>query len=263
MDPAPTLPVAHLSKSSIRLYQQCPEKWRRRYIEHEREPLGVPLVLGKTVGAAVGANLQQKIETREDWPADEVVEYFAGEFEETAEVEDVDWGRSRPGRVKDQGAQLVRVYQQVAAPHVQPVSVERRVEFRLAGAEWTVQGYIDYELEDGTLADLKVKAKAPTEQELATELDPTLYLAARRAEGNPARAFYYDVVKKTQEPMVSRYRAERSDRQLDRFLQRLAQISQEIAWRTESGNWSGAPAGAWYCSPSRCGFWQSCPYGGG
>lgn len=260
--PAQYLPVDHLSKSSIQLYLQCPEKWRRRYIERDREPIGVPMLLGGAVGAAEIANYQQKISSGVDLSLGDVLDLYAGEVDERVDTEDVDWQAEKPGAVKDQGAKLAAVYHTTIAPSVMPVSAERRVAFKLDGAEWDFQGYIDFETEAGAVADLKVKAKSFTPVELLSNLDATAYLAARRAEGNPAPTFEFHVVKKTKEPSAEIVTATRTDRQLDRFLQRLAQISREIEWRYETGEWAGAPPGAWWCAEKTCGFWKSCRYGG-
>lgn len=221
------------------------------------------MLLGGAIGAAVGANLQQKISSHQDLPLLDVLERYSGEWDERLNVDEVDWAGARPGEMKDRGILLTKTFQLTAAPHLQPVSVERKVEFQLAGAEWSVVGYIDYELEDSTVVDLKVKAKSPTPAELASELDPTVYLAARRAEGNPAPRFEYHVLKKTAKPAAEIHVATRTDQELDRFLQRLALVSREIAWREETGNWQGAPPGAWYCSQRSCGYWPSCRFGGG
>ncbi len=260
---AKTLPVNHLSKSSISLYLRCPEKFRRRYIERETEPIGVPMMLGGAIGAAESRNFQEKITSGVDLPLADVLDFYDGEWSERVNMEEVDWAGVKPGAAKDQGVALTTCYHTTAAPDVRPISVERKLSFKLADAEWDVVGYIDWETVDGAVVDLKVKGKSFTTQEIQTEMDPTLYLAARRAEGNPASRFDFHVLKKTKEPGVEINAAQRTDRQLDRFLQRVALISQEIAWRTETGNWSGAAPGSWWCSQKSCGFWSTCRYGGG
>src|SRR3954451_24301336 len=59
-----TLPARHLSASSMGLFWRCPERWRRRYVLREPEPSSGAQVLGSSVGAAITAHYQARIEGR-------------------------------------------------------------------------------------------------------------------------------------------------------------------------------------------------------
>jgi hypothetical protein len=99
LEPPTTLPVDHLSVSSIRLFLQCPEKWRRRYIEREYEPTSGAAILGSAIGAAEGANYQQKIESGEDITEADVLDVFADEFDERSQTQEIEWRDDKPGHL--------------------------------------------------------------------------------------------------------------------------------------------------------------------
>src|SRR3954463_13790861 len=68
--------IRHFSPSSIRMLKVCPEQYRQRYILGKKERPGEALTLGSSVHAAMAFNLEQKIESHEDLPEAEVLEYF-------------------------------------------------------------------------------------------------------------------------------------------------------------------------------------------
>ena len=67
--------LQHFSASGLRLLRVCPEAWRQRYILGRKERPGESLTLGSAVHDATAFNMEQKIDTHEDKPVQEVVEY--------------------------------------------------------------------------------------------------------------------------------------------------------------------------------------------
>lgn len=262
-----TLPVAHLSVSSVRTFIACPERWRRLYIEGEWEPASGPMIIGKAVGAAEATNYQDKIVSGEDLATDVVLDAYSDEWDHAVEREEIDWGEAKPATLKDEGARVLTVYHNTVAPQVAPTSVEREFQLRLPGADWTFRGFIDVETADRAVVDLKVKAKALSMAEAAADMQATAYLLARRQEaaagfGEPADRFDFHVLKKLKTPAVDTVPTTRTDTQLDAFLNRLSNVAAEIQWRTETDNWGYAAPGHWACGEKWCGFWSSCPGGG-
>lgn len=257
-----TLPeVTSLSVSSIRTYLECPERWRRRYINAEWEPTAGRMLLGSAVHAAEGVSFTKKITTREDLPTSDVLDVYADEFDERSEREDVDWGEDKPAKLKDSGVQVVRAYHETIAPLVQPTSVERRVAFRLPGADWTFRGFIDLETDDGNPVDLKVTKRAMSAADIAENMQATAYLTARRLEQPDAsvgREFEFHVLRTVKEPDATIVLTQRTEAQQDRFLELVVRVAREIVWRAEHDVWSGAAPGSWRCSERYCGFWPTC-----
>lgn len=257
-----TLPVDYLSVSSVNTYVKCPLKWKRRYIDREYEPPSGAMILGSSVGAAEGDAYGQQIEGKDRPSTDDVLDLFSAEFDERAEREDVDWGTEAPGTVKDVGVKAVKAYDSTIAPHVEPVSVEREFNLELAHVDWRFHGFLDLEQTDGAVCDLKVRKSKLGQADANSDLQPTAYLLARRAEGDPAPAFRYHTMVKTKTPYAEIVPTVRTDVQLDAFVDRLYGIAAEINWRMETGRWQGAVPGSWWCSERFCGFWESCPMGG-
>lgn len=256
------LPVDNLSVSSINLFMRCPEKWRRRYIDNEYEgPASPAMILGGAVGAAEGHAYQEQLNTGDRPSTEAVTDLFADEFDYRSEKEEVVWDEP-PGQVKDAGVAAVKAYDLLIAPQVTPVAVERRFQLHFEGVEWGMSGYFDVEDTDGLVRDLKVKGRKMSPADAAADLQPTVYLLARKAEGQPAAGFVFDTMVRTKTPYAEIVPTGRTDRQLDSFTRRLYSIAAEMAWRIETGNWTGAAPGHWACSERMCGYWHRCEYGG-
>jgi hypothetical protein len=252
----------NLSASAFDLYLKCPEKFRRRHIEGEREAFGPPALLGSAFHAAEGENFQQKIETAEDLDEADVLDVYSDEFDERTENDDIDWGSEKQGDVKDVGVKLVSLYHSTLAPLRMPTHVERRYELRFPDVEWLFTGYIDLETDEGECVDYKTRSSRMNAAAAKSETQPRANLLARRAEGNPA-TFSFDTLVKNKTPVVDTIPVPVTDRELDQFVTRIMGVAAEIAWRMEYDQWQGAVPGAWWCSEKWCGFWADCPMGGG
>lgn len=266
VEPPQSIPgVDHLSVSSIRTYLTCPEAWRRRYLEREYEPSSPALILGSAVGHAAGQNYSQKIDSKEDMPEADLLDLYAGEFDYKQDTEEIVWGDVKPGEVKDSGAKVLAVYHTLTAPQVQPISVEREFEMSWEGLDWTFTGALDFEEVDGDVSDIKTKSRSMNQLDADTDFQASMYLVARRAEGNPAKRFGFHQMVKVKNPEakhVTPVYTSRTDTQLDFVEHRVFQVAAEMAWRIESDNWGYAVPGSWKCSERYCGYWSTCPAGG-
>ncbi len=255
-----SLPVDHLSATSLSTFLRCPERWRRRYVDREYEAPSGSMVLGSAVHAAEAWADSMQIESGER-PGD-VRDVFSDEWDERSEREEIEWGQDKPGDVKDTGVKAIEAYDRDVAPHLEPVGAEREFKLELADVDWGFLGYIDMEEADGAVVDRKVRGTRMSKAVADTEIAVAPYLLARRAEGNPAPVFKFHTLVKTKTPYAEIVPTVRTDRQLDMFVDRLYAVAAEMAWRLETDNWSMAVPGAWWCSHRMCGFWDSCPGGG-
>jgi hypothetical protein len=253
------LPVDHLSVSSIRTLRMCPEKWRRKYVEREYEPPNGKMTLGKVFGAAEAQSDHTWIESGEPLDTDAVLDSYSDEFEQAAS-EDVDWQGEVPAKMKDSGAETLRIYHATVPALPAPVEAEREVRLDVEGVEFL--GYIDVEREDGAVEDRKLVGRKISQSAADADPQASAYLAARRAEEDPAERFVFDAAVRTKQPQVQRVETNRTDEQLDHFLASILGAAEEIEWRLETDNWSFAPPGAFWCGESSCGYWDSCPAGG-
>lgn len=258
-----SLPVDHLSYSSVRLLRECPERWRRRYLLREYEPPSGAMIAGSAAGAAEAHNFQQKIATGVDLPEADVLDLYAAEWHATVGEQEVNWRGEKPDVLRDSGSLALASYHRTIAPAVEPTAVERQFTVRFGGCDWDFTGYLDLEESDGTVGDLKVKARRMSQADADADWQPAAYLLARRAEQQPASAFRFHVMVRCAKPSADVIETSRSDGQLDAFVQRVMSAAAEIQWRCEHDVWDGAPAGAWWCAERWCGYWDRCQWGGG
>ena len=255
------LPVDHLSNSSLWLYIHCPEKWRRKYIEREYETPTGKMIAGSCTGAAERINFEQKIASGADLAEADVLDAFADEWQARASDASIDWEGERAANVRDSAHAALATYHRLVAPGVKPVSTERPFTVRFEGVEWTFDGYMDLEEQDGAVGDTKCSGRAKTKADADADLQPSSYLVAKRAEGAPAAEFRFHMMVRLKTPKAYVLPTQRTDAQLDAHIRRIFGVATEIAWRAEHDVWSGAVPGTWWCSP-KCGFWESCPMGG-
>ena len=255
----PNLPVSRLSLSSINTLRKCPYKWRRKYIDGDRDPGSGKMLLGKVFGAAEAQSDYEWIETGAPLDSDAVLDAYSDEFEYAA-GQDVDWQGEQPAAMKDSGALALRIYHTQVPDQSPPVEAEREVSITVEDVGFV--SYLDVEREDGSVEDRKLIGRKMTQEQADSDPQVDAYLAGRRAEGNPAPRFVFDTAVRTKNPYSERIETTRTDEQLDRFLLDILGAAEEIEWRSEADNWSFAPAAAWWCGQGQCGFWDSCPAGG-
>lgn len=256
------LPVDYLSASSVSTYIKCPLRWKRRYIDREYEPPSGALILGSAVHAAESEADSIQIDTGGRPDTIVVQDAFSDEWDDRSEREEVDWGKDKPGDLKDVGVKAIAAYDREIAPSIQPVTAEREIRLDFAHVDWQFHGYLDLEEADGAIVDRKVRGSKMSSAAADTELAVAPYMLARRAEGNPAPVFRFHTMVKAKAPYAEIVPTVRTDKQLDAFVDRLYGIAAEIHWRVNTGVWSGAVPGSWWCSDRFCGFWDSCPMGG-
>lgn len=267
LDVPRTLPIDHLSHSSITTYLGCPEKWRRRYLDLEYEPSNPKMIVGRAVGRSVTTGYLEKMKS--GIVSSELIEdTFETEWADTETDTEIDWQGEEAGVVKDSAAQSLRAYAGNVMPLVLPDTVEESFEITLPAAEWNVIGYIDI-VTGNLVTDVKTSMKRKTQAEIDRDLQATMYVAAKQLQGAESilPAFSWHAIKRPspagRNPAeVEILHTTRTQMQVNQYLERIAAVAREIDWRVSTGNWQGAAPGYWLCSEKLCGYWNSCPYGG-
>lgn len=255
----------HLSVTQIEMHGKCQEQYRRRYIERDVIPPGFALVRGSAVHEAAEANMRQKISSRRDLPAQDVVDMAAAAFEHRVQsgvslnAEEASRGLSVvKGETLDMVARLARLHAVAQAPDYQPVAVEEAVLVTLPAASRDLLCVIDLVDETGTLADFKTSAKAKTQQEADESLQLTTYHFAWQAKtGAVPTSLVLDVaVDKETGQKRQRLETDRTRHDVLALGRRFAAVSAAV----DSGVFAPAPVGAWWCSEKFCGYHASCPF---
>ena len=221
------------------------------------------------VGDSLAHYLQGRIDGRPPAPAevdDLVLELFEVKVLEAALGPEDD-----PELGKERCRAAVADYLVELAPHVEPISVERRASFRFnEEQEWRFVCYFDLECPE-ELADLKFGRSEVREERAERDLQATAQTFMRWAERNPAGFVFHAA---TLEPPDEgpRWRvvpAPRSVAQLLAFQRRVARVARLIVHldQTEPAEWPLSTDLGWWCAPLRggdgCPHWERCPVGGG
>jgi len=154
-----TAPGDILSPSQVSTIMDCAYRWHAKHILKMPEPATSNQILGRAVHSALAANFEQKCDTKFDLPVPGVLvvyrEAWAVLSEETEFRDDED-----PDELGRAGEALVAKYMEEAAPRIEPVAVEMRVEGVIAGVK--VVGYIDLVDVDGCVIEIKTAKARPS-----------------------------------------------------------------------------------------------------
>jgi RecB family exonuclease len=173
----------HLSPSSISTIRRCPFQFQERYIRGKKQrPAEAPL-MGSSVHRAFERNFGQKIESHEDEPLVELLDWYMSEgfartlFEEQERAgEEILWDTSADD-TRERGYQIVAAYQKIVAPRIQPLAVETRISVDM-GAPVPIVGIFDLEREE-TMIDYKTGKRAKRTPDEAWRFQGAVYMEAR------------------------------------------------------------------------------------
>lgn len=279
-------PLAHLSATSYRLFSECPEAFRRRYILGERSPKSTGMVIGSRVDDALADYTRHRLEHGQTPSIEEAIDAYhktwPERLEQDSERDTLVFDEFDEDTARQVGAEALKAALEQLVPRLgQPVAVQRRLELTLApGLKWTIIAYLDLETRQPQAAgppaevvvDYKMKAGSAVSQHKA-DRDPqaSLYLAARWLEGQPAERFTFAQVLRRSPRRAStstaQTRTERSIGERRATLARIAQVASQIVAAYEvfgpDRPWAFADADHWRCSPKYCAAWPSCPGGAG
>jgi PD-(D/E)XK nuclease superfamily len=183
------LPMDSLSPSSLAKFSRCPEQWRRSYIKGEWDRASVATVVGSAAHSAAEINFRQKTTTGTDLPMGDIefafAEAFDAEVEESGGAGEIDWvmsvGREKqevtPGKAKDTGLPVTRLYRQRVAPFIQPIGAEEWFRFKVEGVPVPIRGKIDL-VEGHAKTDIKFGRSLKARPDTAWRLQGLTYLLA-------------------------------------------------------------------------------------
>jgi hypothetical protein len=249
-----------LSPSSLNGYLSCSAKFYFRKIEKLPDPPNGALTLGSAVHAAIGANLEQKMDSYRDLPPAGVQAIYLDAWDLL--VKGVYPGRhggdpslpvefrddENPAELKAQGLALTLKYLDEACPEIEPAAVELPVYGRVGGV--SVRGYIDLLERDGRVRDLKTAARKPAEISPAYRLQVATYTQiCPEASG----AVCVDTLVKTKTPQLVQITCQIDQSDVDAVEKQYPLVQRGI----RSG-WFAPNRESNLCSRKYCAFWRSC-----
>lgn len=257
-----------LNQSQIQQWMKCPEQHRRRWVEGDIIPPGSALVRGTAIHVGAEVNFKQKIDTKKDMPAKDIVEAAVATIGSRIRTE----GLWIPPKQEDEGKAkvingiekeviaLTNLYAAEVAPHYQPIAVEQEMTFKVDGLEGVeIGGRIDTISDAQEVVDLKSYSKLANEDQMNADPQPTMYALLKLLKtGTPARSVNMEILVLKKEP--EHQRIEIVKRKAD-FVALLEQVK-SIAGAIKAGVAPGAygQMGAWWCSKNQCGYWKTCRF---
>jgi hypothetical protein len=267
LDAPNELPVENLSDSSVNLFLKCPEKWRKRYLEHVYEPPIGMMLMGRAVHQAEAQSYHTMVDTGSPHSIEQVLDDFATVMDtEVSTTPHVEWQDDAPGVLRDRGVVMLKSYHETIVPAVQPTHVEHPFEVRLyPDHKWVIKGVIDiigaydngFDMHTAGAQDLKTVRRKINQADLDNSTQGTLYTYATMGEDEEEKSFLVHEMKPNGEVRVLETVRDRES-QL-RYLARIAMVARQIKSNMETGDWQGAAPGAWWCRQTSCGYYPNCP----
>lgn len=248
-----------LSPSSANTYLGCSAKWYFRKIEKLPDPASGALTQGKAVHAAIGANLEQKLETKRDLAPIGVQAIYndawsllvrgespdrSGKPELPTEFRDDE----DPEELKAQGLALTLKYLDEACPSIQPAAIELPIAGSIGGV--MVRGYIDLLDVHGDVLDLKTGARKPSEIGSDYRFQVATYAQLCPHASGTARV---DTLVKTKTPQLIQLTCTIDQTDVDS-----TQKVYPVVQRGIRGGFFAPNRGSNLCSRKYCSFWRAC-----
>lgn len=273
------LPLPYLSVTQVELYLKCPRQFYFRYIKGEKRPPGIALVAGTTIHKAVEEGYKHVIATETLPELDFVLDTYSGSLDKELTGKEIVWDAkdddgedtagSDPGKLKDQGVELLKKWHKTKLPTVKPRAVEKSFVTSFGGIP--IVGRVDLidRVEDGlididaqvptpasgihplldTVVDNKVVGKAYTKQKVDSALQMSLYA---HATGVPRAR--YDLFIKSKIPKLSEILTSRDSSQVRWAVQTFVDVARAIA----AGVFPPCPPDSFLCCPKWCGYYSKC-----
>jgi len=244
--------IEHLSYSSISMYLDCPEAWRRKYIVKEPTRTTSALAFGSAFHGTVERMIQNQPNWQTVWK-----EEFDKSFAEGITLE--------PDETLEQyyndGVRILSNNEiQSAITAIKPrhdgagAMIERKVELRVPGVPVPVIGYIDVVLNDGTPADFKTSARSWTQDQANNSLQTLFYIAALNQAGMEVNwRFKHFVFVKTKTPQVQVLEHSHKPGELFFLFEMIKRV-----WEGISKEYFPLNPTTWRCNAKYCDFYANC-----
>ena len=259
-------PVRHFSVSQLGMYCRCAEQYRRRYIDGDKVPPGIALLVGGGVHGGIDAAMKGKKETGSDMPPDDLRDAAVASFDMRLSREEVSLTKEERevgravviGSSRDRVAALSHYWGVVAQPGYSPLGSE--VEFTLPMEREVglpLVGVVDL-IEAGRVTDFKTSgSRAVSQREADVSLQLTAYsLHVHRVQGTAPEVRLDQLLDrsgKTERRVLS---AKRTRADYERLVLRLRATIAAV----RAGNFPPCSPENWGCSERWCGFAATCPY---
>jgi len=244
--------IEHLSYSSINLYLDCPEAWRRKYIAQEPTKKTSALAFGSAFHGTIERVISN---TQCDWTT-AWSEEFSKAFQDVILEPD-----ETPEQHYNEGIRLLSngeirniIGQIVPKRDIFGSMIECKVELRVPNVPIPVIGYVDIILEDGTPADFKTSSRSWSQDQATNSLQTLFYISALNQAGLEVNwKFKHFVFVKTKTPQVQVLEHIHTPGELFFLFETIKRVWEGISKESFPLN----PT-TWRCSEKYCDFYPNC-----
>jgi putative RecB family exonuclease len=168
-----SLPRGYLSHSQIRLYSECPQKYRFAYIEEIPHRINDKVFLGEIFHAALEDYFTRQINgSRPDEAA--TIAAFLEAFAASEKERDIDWKIPRR-ETRARGVAFLTYFLAHIAPAMKPLMVEKELSAEIPEINVTLKGVIDLVEEDFSITDFKTTTSKWSASKARNSLQMTIY----------------------------------------------------------------------------------------
>lgn len=261
--------VFQLHQTGLAQLSRCGIAFENRNIKRMRETRSTSLIVGSAVDRSVSADLTEKKDFDRLLPNDHIQdvardatldEWKRGEVQLNEEDRDDGWSPDRDAAV-DAAVDLALFHHKMAAPAIKPTAVQRKFTLDVHGVAIPLQlvGQIDIEEAD-SIRDTKTSAKSPKKSAADESLQLTTYsLAKLQIDGALTSKVALDYVVRTPKRAdlkLIQLESKRTLTDLTPLMHRITVAAKII----QSGLFTPADPGSWWCSKKFCSYFETCPY---
>jgi hypothetical protein len=260
-----------LHTTAMESLAMCGIRFEKSAILGERRPPSARMLIGAAVDRSVRANLESKmqsgsllaLEQAEETARDTLISEWANGVR--LNEEDGEDGIQGRDKALDMSVGLSGLHHSELAPRLNPTHVARRWALDISGLSVQLVGEIDIQEADA-IRDTKTSGKSPVRTMADDSLQLSVYALADRqlsaASGGPEtlpKKVVLDYLIQTPKRGDQKLVQLESVRTLDSLQPVLARVEQ-MDRIIQSGMFTPAPVGSWYCSAKWCAWHDTCKY---
>ena len=256
----------HLSPSSITQYLKCSAQFMFRKTVGAKPP-GIALLYGKSIDEAINIDMNQKIESRENLPTNDIKDAFVTEWDNNknaAEFHPTD----KPDALREIGIDSVGNWSETIAKEIQPKAVQKKLAIQFDDFDFDILQFADVITESGVIIDNKTAGRSVSVSKISNKLlvphdhrlQLTMYDIGYEAnESIKPTGLGLDYLIKNKKPkdQQARWKPNKQDRQY--VLGLIEHVANGVKKEVFIPNRNNM-----MCSKKFCGYWQECEkkYGG-
>ena len=222
-------PPEYVSASQINTFLFCPVAYKLSYIELEEKELpSIYMIFGSAIHEALALNFKQKIKSKKDLEAEEVITKFEEIFNK--ELKNCFIPKfANANAMRLEGENMLISYMKNIAPLINPLKVEYKFEIALSKYPITILGYIDLITEEGIIKDHKVVGKSTernwTQNAVDDNLQLTFYaIAYRKLFKKKELYLHIDLLPRNSKSVFKSIETKRTEEQLTQVLELATKI---------------------------------------